>query len=408
MKSSKYLISAVMATATMASCACGNKAANNERGTIQLSAEEARLAEQSNTFAWNMLAEVENNADTENTVVSPLSMTYALGMACNGANGNTRKEITTTLGFDGNTENLNNYCRKMTDRLPALDKNTRVDIANSVMVNKQYTLKSDFTKTAEKMYGALAESKDFADNGFKDYINGWCSKHTNGMIPTIIDNPDPSAVAYLLNALYFKGQWTSPFEKHNTNKGIFTKADGKKTPMDMMWQKDEFAYKNANTFDALSMDYGNGAYSMQILLPHKGMKTSDVVNEMKQTSWKDFVAQMTKQEVEVTIPKFTIEYGDVMNNVLKRLGINDAFDSNKADFSLLCDASTYISRVIQKAKIEVDEEGTKAAAVTAVEIMLTSAGPDNSLTFIADHPFVFAITEHSTGTICFIGTYKGF
>lgn len=373
---------------------------------ITLDKGEVQMVAGQNDFAWRMFGKVNAGNDLKSIVVSPLSMAYCLGMVNNGAAGQTSDEITKAFGMDGGTDDMNGFCLKMMKMLPALDPQTTFDIANYVEVNKDYDLQKDFKKAVKNYYDALVESRDFRESGFKDYLNGWVSKQTKGMIPELFKDVDPTAVSYIINALYFKSVWTNKFDKTNTTKDIFTKADGSTTKVDMMHQTDEFNYSSNEAFSALSMNYGNGAFSMQVLLPAEGKSISDVVTAMKGVKWVDFVRQMSRYEVNISLPKFNIEYGGTMKELLRSLGISIMF-TPQADFSKFCNIEAYVSDVIQKAKIEVDEEGTKAAAATVTGMVTTSINPTPTADFRADRPFVFVITENSTGTISFIGQYSG-
>lgn len=273
-------------------------------------------------------------------------------------------------------------------------------------VNKTNELLSEYKKNVSDSYDALVETRDFSESGFKEYLNKWVNKRTDGMIPSLFDDISSDAAAYIINALYFKGLWTQRFDKHNTQSMDFTKSDGSSIKTDMMTQTDDFKYYDNDTFQALGMNYGNGSYSMQVLLPQSGKTLDDVVKAMKAIDWKSFVGSMSTHETDVRLPRFTIEYGGEKNEVLESLGIKQMF-TTQADFSNFCKMSTYVSKVVQKAKIEVDEEGTKAAAATYAEMLFTSSGVHTTKQFYADHPFIFVITEYSTGTICFMGQYTG-
>lgn len=406
------LFAAIAAMTALGLAACHDDDNNGKKPTISpapginLSTEQQEMVKSQNKFAWRMLGNINTEAAGKNLVCSPLSMTFCLGMVNTGAAGNTSDEITSTLGFGNGGDAMNQYCAKLMKELPLQDNTTTFNIANCVEVNKQYTLLKDYKKAVEDGYCALVENRDFSESGFKDYLNGWVSKQTQGMIPQLFDETDPTAVAYIVNALYFKGIWADKFDKANTAKADFTKADGSTVKVDMMHQTENFKYSSEDLYQALSLDYGNGAYAMQILLPAKSKAVGDVITAIQELNWKEIVGEMSTQQVSVYMPKFTIEYGGEMNNLLKHLGINTMFTS-EADFSKFCEADVFISKVIQKAKIEVDEEGTKAAAATGTEMLETSVSRPQPVLFRADRPFVFVITEQSTGAISFMGVYGG-
>lgn len=384
----------------------GSETSKYNPGTIRLNTAQQQMSNNANAFAWKMLGAEHASTGEKSLVVSPLSMVYCLGMINTGAVGETSDEITKTLGFNVGVVDINQYCRTMLDEMPKLDSRTTMNIANCIEVNKSYELLPDYKSSVVDSYDALVENRDFADSDFKNDVNKWVSKRTDGMIPSLIDDIKADAVAYIINALYFKGQWSERFDKQNTTKKDFTKLDGSTKKVDMMAQTEDFKYYDNDTFQALGMNYGNGSYSMQVLLPQSGKSLDDVIKDIQERDWKSFVDAMSTHEVDVQLPRFTIEYGGEKNELLQDLGIKRIFTS-EAEFSNFCKLSTYVSKIVQKAKIEVDEEGTKAAAATYGEMVLTSVGPDSTKHFNANHPFIFVITEHSTGTICFMGQFVG-
>lgn len=411
MKMKKLFVAvAVMSVFTVSACSTDG---NTEKPFvicpspgISLNARQAEMVTKQNTFAWRMLSEVNAGAKGCNSVCSPLSMVYCLGMVNTGATGNTSEEITKTLGFGSGTDDINQYCKKLMTEMSGQDKTVTLNIANCVEVNSPYVLEKDYKTKVTDSYNALVENRQFSDSGFKNYINGWVKKQTDGMIPQLLENIDPDAVSYIINALYFKGVWAAKFDKALTQKSLFNRADGSMVEVDMMHQTDNFPYFQTGQYQAVSLGYGNNAYSMQVLLPTGENTVSDVIAQLSKQDWRTVGDKMSNREVSVYLPKFTIEYGGEMNDLLKRLGINTMF-SPDADFSNFCKTDTYISKVIQKAKIEVDEEGTKAAAATAAEVITTSVQGESPIQFLADHPFVYVITERSTGTIIFAGVYTG-
>lgn len=374
---------------------------------LQLKENQVKMTTGQNTFAWRMFNEVSKAANGKSFVCSPLSMVYCLGMVNAGAVGSTSDEITTALNFDSGADDINQYCKTLMKQMPNLDNTTTFDIANCVEVNKPYTLLSDYKATVKNSYNALVESRNFGDASFKDYINGWVNKHTNGMITKLFDDINSEAAAYIVNAIYFKGVWASKFDKALTTKDDFNKANGSAAKVDMMHQTNSYSYTSGDIYQAVGLDYGNGAYSMQILLPNTGKTVSDVMTAMQGCDWRTFIGNMHIKDVALSLPKFSVEYGGDMNNTLKQLGITTMF-TPQADFSKLCDKGLFVSRVIQKAKIEVNEEGAKAAAATGVEMVATAIENEPEIIeFCADRPFIYVITEKSSGTICFIGVYEG-
>lgn len=376
-------------------------------GTVKLTAAQQAQVENSNEFAWKFFKEV-SKGEQEDVFVSPLSVTYALGMLVNGAVGDTQKEILEGLEFrSGKVDDVNSLCHQLMIESPKLDKSTKVSIANAVVANKNKPLQPDFKNVVEKQYQALVTNQDFSSPATLSFINQWASDHTQGMVPKILERINPDGVSYLLNALYFKGIWYRQFDKKHTKKEAFTKADGTKSQVQMMHQKEQFLIGENDMYQTVVLPYGNGSYEMIVVLPREGKKLSDVLVAMNGKQWKDNLKNTYSSEVDLKLPRFTSVYNRELNDVLKLLGMNAMFDPSKANLTKMSAVSSFVSMVLQKAKIEVDEEGSKAAAVTVVETLTTAAPPSRPIMFHANRPFMYAIAEHSTGTIFFMGTYQG-
>ena len=376
-------------------------------GTIKLTTAQQAQVENSNEFAWKFFKEV-SKGEQQDVFVSPLSVTYALGMLANGAVGDTQKEILEGLEFrSGKVDDINSLCHQLMIESPKLDKSTQLSMANAVVVNKKIQLQPTFQNVVKKQYDALVASKDFSSPATLSFINQWASDHTQGMVPKILERINPDGVSYLLNALYFKGIWYRQFDKKHTKKEAFTKADGTKSQVQMMHQKEQFLIGENEMYQTVVLPYGNGSYEMIVVLPREGKKLSDVLVAMNGKQWKDNLKATRFAEVDLKLPRFTSVYNRELNDVLKLLGMNAMFDPSKANLTKMSAVSSFVSMVLQKAKIEVDEEGSKAAAVTVVETLTTAAPPSRPIMVHANRPFMYAIAEHSTGTIFFMGTYQG-
>lgn len=405
------LISACcLSVGMLASCSEDEPVAPNIKynpGTVKLTAAQQAQVENSNEFAWKFFKEV-SKGEQEDVFVSPLSVTYALGMLANGAVGDTQKEILEGLEFrSGKVDDINSLCHQLMIESPKLDKSTQLSMANAVVVNKKIQLQPTFQSVVKKQYDALVASKDFGSPATLSFINQWASDHTQGMVPKILERINPDGVSYLLNALYFKGIWYRQFDKKHTKKEAFTKADGTKSQVQMMHQKEQFLIGENEMYQTVVLPYGNGSYEMIVVLPREGKKLSDVLVAMNGKQWKDNLKGTRFAEVDLKLPRFTSVYNRELNDVLKLLGMNAMFDPSKANLTKMSAVSSFVSMVLQKAKIEVDEEGSKAAAFTVVETLTTAAPPSRPIMFHANRPFMYAIAEHSTGTIFFMGTYQG-
>ena len=389
---------------------------NNEQTPISLTQAEQQLVTGNNDFAFNLFrlagprvpSEPAGQEPEKATILSPISITYALGMLNNGAAGETLQQINKVLGFN-NADEVNAFCKKMLTEALQLDKQTKVQIANNIYVNKDYTLNPVFVEKANDFYDAQPETRDFADGKTRDVINQWASDHTEKMIEEVLseDEFDPAAASYLLNAIYFKGTWEVQFKKEETKEEAF-KSTGKNVPM--MHLKQQFLYADKGDYEALKLPYGNGAYSMTILLPKDGKTTYDIAQSLTSESWKRMWKSGVPSEgtiVDVKLPRFETNTDLDLVKIMSRLGMPKAFTVS-AEFPDFCNVPTYIALMKQVARIKVSEEGTEAAAVTVIG-MKDSAIPSEPIhvNFHADHPFIYIISEQSTGAIFFIGHYTG-
>lgn len=376
----------------------------NPRHDIRLTDEERQLVKSNNDFAIRLFRQAR---DERSSIMSPLSITYALGMMNNGAAGQTQQEINDVLGFgETGADAINQFCRKMLTESGQLDKETRVDIANTIYVNNHwgYELKEPFIQKANEYYEAQPETRDFYDGITRDVINQWGSDHTEGMIKEILskDGFNQDAVSYLLNALYFKGTWVTKFDPNNTKEESFN--GGAIVPMmhiPCVMGGAEFDYTSNNLYQAIKLPYGNEAYLMTVILPQEDKTIEDVLDQMDGQNWQ-FHGRGTI--VDLKLPRFETEASIDLKPVMSALGMPTAFNPDFADFSDFCNVPTYIGLMKQVAKINVNEEGTEAAAVTIIEC--TSGMPDIA-DFHATRPFIYIISERSTGIIFFIGQYMG-
>ena len=368
---------------------------------IELSQEERTLVESNNNFALNLFRTARKE---ENLLLSPLSITQVLGMVNNGAAGKTQEEIAQVLGFgEAGADAINGFNHKMLKESDVPFSQTKVSMANTIFVNsgEGYELQPLFVEKAKTFYDAEPESRDFKDGMTKDVINQWASDHTEEMIKEVLTNDtfDPYAVSYLLNALYFKGQWKTPFKEKNTAEESFNGGD--KMPI-MSMKHEEFEYTDNDTYQALKLPYGNGAYLMTVLLPREGKTISDMLEVLDGKNWQ-FQSRM--HETNLKLPRFETEVNVDLKDIMKELGMPLAFDKRKAEFPYFCNYSVFIGQMKQVAKIKVDEQGTEAAAVTVIGMDATGIPPQ--ATFHATRPFLYLISEQSTGAIFFIGQFMG-
>lgn len=372
---------------------------------IELTPEQQQFVFDGNSYAFKMTAAVEES-EKGDVLLSPLSASYVLGMLSNGASGQTREQMAATLGFSSANETaMNDFFHLMLTDAPKVDPSIKIEIANAILANNNYPLKKDFKQRAIEQYMAEVKNMDFASVDVAGIINKWASDHTHGMIRHILDETSPDASLYAMNAIYFKGSWCDEFDKKDTRNEDFTTNRGEKKTVEMMHRNDQMRYVENDMFSMVRLPYGNEGYSMEVLLPAEGKTIADVLASLNGESWQQAMQSASKYMVDLKLPKFSSEYSIILNSPLKQLGMKDAFSPSAADFTRLSDRRAYISRVLQKCKIEVDEKGTEAAAVTVVEMRTTSTAPRPTPTaiFHANRPFIYIITENTTGSIYFIG-----
>lgn len=367
-----------------------------------LTRSEETLVQKSNDFAFNLLRATATNG--KNLILSPLSITYALGLLNNGATGQTQQEISQTLGYgDAGTDEINDFCKKMLVKAAAIDTTVRVLIANNIFVNKQYELKPAFVAKAAECYFAPVMSLDFSSPEALSTINAWADKNTEGMIDRVLNELDPDVVSYLLNAIYFKGVWSQPFFEEATQDEPF----GGMKEVPMMHQRGYFSYADTELGQLLTMPYGLGHFQMTVLLPHEDRSVSDVLGRLNSESWQQALDEMKYWAIDLKLPRFESDVDMDLVKVMQQLGMQRAFTSN-AEFANFCSQSTFIGLMKQVARIKVNEKGTEAAAVTVIGMEM-SAGPDavepEYVPFYADRPFIYVISERTTGTVFFVGQY---
>ena len=372
-----------------------------------LSDAQYDLVKRNNNFALNLFSEMKG---VGSNVVSPMSVTYLMAILANGAEASTREEIMDAIGAkDFDIDEMNAFYAYLIRRAKTADKQTTLNIANYIALNKEFKLKKKFASTIADSYQGAVESLDFTNPESTKRINGWCSEHTNNMIPTIIDQVEPSAVAYILNAIYFNGTWTDKFDKNNTKKEQFNGYTRDIMYVDMMHRNAKYYYTSNDVYSAVTLPYGSGAYSMTVILPNEGKFITDLTKTLNADTIASLRRNMEECLVDLKLPRFTTEMKLPLKGIVAKLGAPSMFDATRADFSSFANGNVYVSEMLQKAKIEVSEEGTKAAAVTMGMVKLTSMRPQEPrrVDFHCDRPFVYMIQDNYTGAILFMGQFTG-
>ncbi len=365
---------------------------------------EKQLVASADKFGLKLFKKVNEAQNDSNIFISPLSVSVALGMTLNGANGSTYEAMRTTLEHSNiSQEEINQSYQSLIKLLMAIDPQVNFKIANSIFYRNTLTFEKDFIETNKKYFDALVRGLNFDDPASVGIINQWVKDNTNGKIEKIVDQIERNTIMFLINALYFKGTWKYEFDKNNTYNDIFIQPNYTRIPCKMMVQEAEFNYFANEDFQAIDLPYGDGAFSMTIFLPKPGKNINYFIAGINENIWANWLSSFTKQKVKLYLPKFKLEYELQMKDVLTALGMGIAFDPYEADFTKLYrgPGRAYISKVKHKTFVDVYEEGTEAAAVTAVEIGFTSVGQE--IIMRCDRPFVFVIREKNSNCTLFIG-----
>lgn len=377
---------------------------------VPLTESQKTVVQQSNAFGFDFFRKAFQIVDTsKNLMVSPLSISMALGMARNGAAGTTLDSMTQTLRFTGLTdEEINQSYKYILQTFSGLDSKVKVSIANSIWYRNSFSVEPTFLQTNQTYFDATVAALDFNSSASVQVINAWVSDKTNNLIPKILDQIPYETVMYLVNAVYFKGVWRYQFEKEGTMEKPFYLADGSSIQVDAMSQNEDLKVLDKDGFSAIELPYNQGNYNMTVLLPDQGFSLQSIIEQLTQENWNQWNDGFVEANVDLQLPKFKYEYDEKkMIPILSALGMTVAFNSDFANFSRINpNEQLYISDVRHKTFIETNEEGTEAAAVTSIGFNTTSAGPNDPLTFLVNRPFVYLITEKSTGTILFMGTVQ--
>jgi len=374
----------------------------------ELTLTERNLVESDNKFGFKLFKEILKEEKDKNVFISPLSVAMALGMTYNGTSGSTQEEMQKTLELSCLTsQEANESYKSLIELLTCLDAQVKFQIANSIWYREIFPVENEFINLNKIYFDAEVSGLDFNDPKASNIINGWVNQKTDGKIEKIVDDViNPLTMMFLINAIYFKGAWTYKFDKHRTDDDSFTLPNGSEKPCQMMMQENEFQYFENDDCQAIDLPYGEGDFRMTIFLPCKGKDVDSLTEELNQENWSQWLNSFRQQELILQLPKFTLAYEVKLNDVLKALGMEVAFNPDKANFTKMykeeeVSTNLYISKVKHKTFVEVNEEGTEAAAVTSVEMTVKSVSFKPIMRI--DRPFIFAIRENRSGTILFIG-----
>jgi serpin B len=370
---------------------------------------DGRVIAATSRFSFKLYNQLLKQRTTKNVFVSPSSVILALAMTYNVAEGETRQAMARALELEGlSLEEVNRAFADLKSTLNTADPKLQLKIANSLWARKGFSLKPDFIQRTKESYSAEVTSLDFSNPAAPATINSWVRNHTDNRIDKIVDEIRPDTVLFLVNAIYFKGQWTTEFEKGKTREDDFNLAGGGQKKLPMMSRAGKYNYYKGKDFQAVSLPYGTGRMSMYVFLPDKSTSLDQFERNLTVADWEAWMKSFRVAPGEVMLPRFKLEYEVDLNDALKSLGMADAFDSQRANFSGIAQLGLeriFISKVKHKTFAEVNEEGTVAAAVTGVGAVMTSVQPpQENFIMKVDRPFFVAIRDNLTGTLLFMGS----
>jgi len=368
----------------------------------ELTGAEQKLITGSNAFAFDLFRQINTDQRSSNVFISPLSASMALGMTVNGAAGSTYDAMHTTLRLgDASKQEINEGYESLIALLRGLDKSTDFRIANSIWYEQSFPFNAGFLADSKSFFDAEVKGLDFKNPSSLATINSWVNQSTAGKIPAILDAIDPAERMFLINAIYFKGSWQKQFDKSKTSDAPFFAFDKTTSTVPLMHQADAtLRIAHSSNYSAVDLLYGNSAFAMTVVLPNAGVDINAFAESLTGDSWKMLEESFVEQESDLYLPRFQVTWKRQLNPDLTALGMGIAFSDN-ADFTGMSPLGHQlaITHVIQKTFVDVNEEGTEAAAATSVGIGPTSLPPSIRV----DRPFVFVIRERFSGTILFMG-----
>ena len=404
MKSNLFILTCIALVSVFIAACDAMVAEDDPIAPRPLSESEQQIVEADNNFGLLLFDAINSQAPDENLFISPTSVSMALGMTLNGANGDTREEMVEVLRKKSLTEeSINESYQSLVRLLTGLDQEIALNIANSIWYKDGVDIEAPFLEKGETYFNAEVASLDFSNPESVNTINNWVEDNTNGLIKTIIEEISQNTIMYLINAIYFKGNWTYQFDPDLTEQAPFHNLSGGTASVDMMAQRGVFPYFKSDKATFIDLPYGDSLFTMSIIMPDDAEEIGSLIGELKDGLYTAAESQFEHTEVDLFLPRFKLAYETKMKDILRSLGMEQAFQESTADFTRIHrNGGLYISEVVHKSFVEVNEEGTEAAAVTAVIIETTSIAPPPPVVRV-DKPFIFLIREKSTGTILFAG-----
>ncbi len=400
----RSIIPFMLAAATLGCNSDGNIDPGNEVNPVEI---PAAVSNGTTSFAFDFIHGLQKTQPAgDNLFVSPLSLHMALGMLLNGAEKETAEEIRKTLKIDEVAlAELNAAYQTLIKDLPVADSKVSLGLANSLWHRNDFAVENDFQSVLKNSFESDITGLPF-DNAAKDRINKWASDKTNGKIKKVIDQISSDQVMFLMNALYFKGDWKYRFDSKKTLDTPFNLESGQSKNVKMMFTSADFKIGSGGNYNAIQLPYANGQFNMTLLIP-KGQSTVDeVLTSLSGSGWSELIGGMKVQGATVGLPRFTLDYSGKLNKTLEGMGIQKAFQEDAQLGKINRNAAIHVDFVKQDAFLGIDEQGTEAAAVTTIGIVLTSAGPQDPPRYVCDRPFALVISENTSNTILFMGRIK--
>lgn len=368
---------------------------------------DAKLIEANTGFSFKLFSEILQQDGGKNVFVSPSSVAIALAMTYTGASGDTRKAMAKALELQGmDLPDINQAYADLKTTLETADPEVQLNIANSLWARQGIAFKRDFLQVNREFYDAEITDLDFSDPASVGKINNWVQQKTNGKINQVIDQLQPSDILFLINAIYFKGKWTDEFDKNQTEDRPFYLTDGSQKNHPLMRQWGNYRYYETDQFQAVSLPYSQKRLSLYVFLPREDSNLDRFYQQLNAENWQQWMSQFRNRDGSIGLPRFKMEYEIGLNPALTALGMGVAFDPNRADFTAMSDVNPSINAVKHKTFVEVNEEGTEAAAVTVIGTRSMSApiSSESPFEMIVDRPFFCAIRDNRTGTLLFLGS----
>lgn len=398
------LIFFLISSSVIASCGKAQPSNNDIQKDLMDENEYESISDSNNQLGFKLLS-ILKEENKDNIFISPFSLFMNLSIVLNGADGETKDEIRKALQTNFDIDKLNGQNKKLFDRFNLKNNGMQLNIANSIWLNNQFHLQEDFSNKMKSFYKADIENINITSPESTKRINNWAKEKTNGKIDNIVDYPlKEELVSLFINAIYFKGKWMKEFESDNTENRNFYLADLSTKEVPFMEQKNKWLYLENELFQAISLPYNDENISMKVILPKEQTNLDDLIQKLSIDNWKKWKEDFSLTEGTIVLPKFQLKYEVVLNEALQHLGMKSAFQKN-ANFNKLIKekAELQVSKVKQVSYIDVNEEGTEAAAVTSTTVETTAIMEDEPFYMEVNRPFLFMIVDDTTGLILFIG-----